>query len=91
MNRRWIIFAVGFLAIVNCRAWGAEGEVTDDSGADATLGAFKSEVYGVGPAIDYVATIAKTDVDFQFKWYHEFESENRLAGNAFYLNMTFGF
>ena len=66
-------------------------QVTDDSGAGATLGAFKSEVYGVGPGIDYVANIAKTDVDFQLKWYHEFESENRLAGNAIYLNLAFGF
>jgi len=67
-------------------------QVTGDSGDGATLGDFKSEVYGVGPGIDYLAKFGNTtDVDFQLKWYHEFDSRNRLEGDAFFFNISFKF
>jgi hypothetical protein len=79
LNKQFKIGVVGYVWV----------QVTGDSGSGATLGDFESEVYGVGPAIDYVAKIGQTDVDFQLKWYHEFESKNRLEGDALYAIFAF--
>jgi hypothetical protein len=60
-------------------------QVTDDSGSGATLGAFKSNVYGAGPALFYSAKIGSSDVSLQLRWYREFDAKNHLEGNAVYL------
>lgn len=66
-------------------------QFTGDSGDDATLGDFKSEVYGAGPAVDYLLKVGKTDVDLQLRWYYEYESNNRFEGDAFYFSAAFAF
>jgi hypothetical protein len=60
-------------------------QVTDDSGSGATLGAFKSNIYGAGPALSYASKIDQSDVSVQLRWYREFDAKNHLEGNAVYL------
>jgi hypothetical protein len=60
-------------------------QVTDDSGSGAILGAFKSNIYGAGPALFYAARVGASDVSMQLRWYREFDAKNHLEGNAVYL------
>jgi hypothetical protein len=60
-------------------------QVTGDSGSGATLGSFESDIYALGPLMDYAAKVGHSDVDLQLRWYHEFDAKNHLQGNAFYL------
>jgi hypothetical protein len=60
-------------------------QVTGDSGSGATLGSFESNIYAVGPLLDFSAKLGNSDVDLQLRWYHEFEAKNHLEGNAVYL------
>jgi hypothetical protein len=60
-------------------------QVTADSGSGATLGSFESNIYALGPLLDYAAKIGSSDVDVQLRWYREFDAKNHLEGNAIYL------
>ena len=62
--------------------------MTGDSGAGATLGAFKGEVTGVGPSMTYNFALGKLPVATTARWYHEFDVENRLKGDAVYFTAT---
>ena len=56
------------------------GQLTGDSGAGATLGDFKSRVYGAGPQVGYFFGSGKTRWYLNLKGYYEFESNNRPEG-----------
>jgi hypothetical protein len=60
-------------------------QVSADSGSGATLGAFESDIYGVGPALGYMLKAGKSDVSLQLRWYHEFDAKNHLSGDGVYL------
>jgi len=60
-------------------------QVTGDSGSGATLGSFESDIYAVGAVLGYSAKFGQTDADLQLRWYHEFDAQNHLEGNAIYL------
>jgi hypothetical protein len=66
-------------------------QITSDTGDGATQGDFKSDVYGLGPILQYGAKFGEKDVVFQAKWYHEFDARNHLEGDAFYLSCAFAF
>jgi hypothetical protein len=63
-------------------------QVTADSGSGAKLGPFESDVYGIGPAVNYQTAIGKTPVSLELKYYYEFASQDRLQGSAIYFNIT---
>lgn len=63
-------------------------QVTDDSGAGATLGGFKGRTTSIGAAINYNTQIRSIPVLTSFRWYHELDAENRLEGDALYLQTT---
>ena len=66
-------------------------QVTGDSGAGATLGAFKGEVTAIGPNINYNFQWGNTPVSTSLRWLHEFDAKNRLEGDAVLFSATFPF
>jgi hypothetical protein len=61
----------------------------DDSDfADAHDG-FKGRSTAIGPLVTWKAKFSETnEVDFRFKWAHEFDVENRMKGDAFFFDIT---
>jgi hypothetical protein len=75
-------FAVGAIA-------GFLDQVQDDRGtfADAHDG-FKGHSIAVGPLVKYKAKFKTTEVDFDLRWAHEVETENRMKGDAVFFNIS---
>ena len=63
-------------------------QIGGDSGSGALLGPFKGQVFAIGPAVDYTFKIGKTPVVTNLRYLHEFGVENRLKGDAAYLNFA---
>jgi hypothetical protein len=63
-------------------------QVTGDSGAGARLGDFEGRVIALGPAIDFSFALGKIPVSGNLRYFHEFDVENRLEGDAGYLNFV---
>jgi hypothetical protein len=62
--------------------------VTGDSGSVARLGPFEGQVTAIGPAINYNTVIRSIPVATSLRWYHEFDTTNRLQGDAVYFQTT---
>jgi hypothetical protein len=58
----------------------AYNQLTGDSGAGATLGDFKSRVYGIGPQAGWFFEASEKKWYVNLKGYYEFESKNRPEG-----------
>jgi hypothetical protein len=54
--------------------------VTDDFGAPASLGGFRSRVAGVGPQAGFLFPVGDMKGDLNIKGYWEFAAENRPSG-----------
>jgi len=63
-------------------------QVTGDSGAGARLGEFKGRVSGIGPVFGFAFNVRQTPITGNIRWYHEFNVENRLEGDAGYLTIN---
>ena len=63
----------------------------DDGGAADALNGFEGEAFGVGPILTYATKINEHPLQFNARWIHEFENENRLEGDLFALAATFSF
>jgi len=63
-------------------------QITGDSGAGAKLGAFEGRVTGLGPDVTYTFMCGKIPVSTELKYFREFDVENRLTGDAGFLNVT---
>jgi hypothetical protein len=64
-------------------------QVTGDSGAGTRfVGDFEGRVIALGPAIDFSFMLGETHVSGNLKYFHEFDVENRLEGDAGYVNFT---
>ncbi len=63
-------------------------QITGDSGAGAVLGSFKGRVSAIGPNLTYNFQIGKVPVLTSFRFLHEFDAKNRLAGNAAIFTLT---
>jgi hypothetical protein len=61
-------------------------QITGDSGSGARLGAFKGQVFAIGPALDYTFMVGQTPVATNVRYFYEFGVENRLQGHAGFLN-----
>ncbi len=55
-------------------------QLTGDSGAGATLGDFRSRVFGIGPQVGYFFPVAKGKWYVNLKGYYEFGAKNRPEG-----------
>jgi len=60
-------------------------QVTDDGGSGAVLGPFRSNIYALGPGVNY----ATKALDLQLRWYHELGARHHLEGDAVYLSAAF--
>lgn len=63
-------------------------QITGDSGPGAVLGPFKGEVSAIGPSATYNFVLGSTPVLTSLRWYHEFNTKNRLEGDAGFLTVT---
>lgn len=79
------ILRLGFAAF-------AQKQITDDSGAGAVLGGFRSDVYGIGPLVG-VTLAGKTVIPLfmNAKWIHEFGAKNTFEGETVTVNALFKF
>jgi hypothetical protein len=55
-------------------------QLSGDSGSGATLGDFKSRVFGVGPQVGFLFPVGDMQGYLNFKAYGEFAAENRPSG-----------
>ncbi len=60
-------------------------QLTGDSGAGATRGAFYSRVAALGVQAGHTFTIGGTPVDVNLRGYYEFDAEHRTKGSSVYL------
>lgn len=63
-------------------------QITGDSGPGATLGDFKSRVFGVGPQIGVLFPVADMQGYLNLKGYREFEAEHRPEGWNLWLTFS---
>jgi hypothetical protein len=63
-------------------------QLSGDSGAGATLGAFKSRIAGIGPQIGCFFPVGKEKGYVNLKGYWEFGEQNRAAGWNFWLSLA---
>lgn len=64
-------------------------QITGDSGPDTQfLGDFKGRVIALGPGVDFSFALGSTHVSGNLRYFHEFDVENRLEGDAGYLNFV---
>jgi len=55
-------------------------QLTGDSGSGATLGAFKSQVAGIGPQIGFIVPLGQQQLYINLKGFEEFDAHNRPEG-----------
>jgi hypothetical protein len=63
-------------------------QITGDSGSGATLGDFRGRVTALGPNVNYSFQLHKIPVATSLRWYHEFNTKNRLEGDSIFLTAT---
>lgn len=63
-------------------------QVTGDSGAGAKLGPFEGRVTALGPNMTYNFVANGIPVATSLRWFHEFDTKNRLEGDAFLFSAT---
>jgi hypothetical protein len=52
------------------------------------LGPFIGRVTAVGPVIGYVLKAGALPINLNARWFAEFETENRMKGNAVFASLT---
>lgn len=63
-------------------------QFTGDSGAGASLGAFKGRVTSIGPEVNAIVPVGAVPFFFNFKWMEELETTNRLKGRTAWFTVT---
>ena len=63
-------------------------QVTGDTGSGARLGSFKGRVSAIGPVMNLNFQVHKIPVAANFKYFRDFDVENRLEGDAGYITIT---
>lgn len=66
----------------------AQVQVTPDTGSGAIFGSFKSNIYGIGPALQ--ARLSKNS-SLMFRYYHEFGAKNHIEGDQYALTYRAAF
>lgn len=65
-------------------------QVTADTGAGASLGAFHGETIALGPCLTFSGQIAGHAIGLNARYYNEVKVENRLDGQSFFLTLSLG-
>jgi hypothetical protein len=90
-------FALGLDGYYYKQITGDEGPFLDsknrllDSLGKRSLGSFKGEAYGVGPALKYTFTAYGEDINIILKWIRDIETTNRFKGDNLMLGVAFKF
>ena len=63
-------------------------QLTGDSGAGATLGDFKSRVFGIGPQIGFIFPVGEMQGYLNLKGFKEFDAQNRPEGWNFWVTLA---
>ena len=63
-------------------------QITGDSGSGARLGSFKGRVTALGPHAAFTVPINHVPVSIAARFFTEFNSKNRLKGNAGYVTIN---
>jgi hypothetical protein len=67
-------------------------QLTDDSNQtplqEALLGGFKGRATGIGPLLGLTIPLADRQVSAIVRWFHEFDVENRLEGDAVFFTVA---
>ncbi|MBL0373367.1 transporter [Rhizobium sp. KVB221] len=80
LNEQWHVGVVGY----------AFQQLTGDSGNGATLGDFKSRVFGIGPQVGYKFPVSEAAAGYvNLKGYYEFGAKNRPEGWNMWLTLAF--
>ncbi len=66
-------------------------QITNDGGPGDTNGTFKGHVAAIGPIITYTLKVGAQEVDFDARWFHEFDAYDRVRGDTIYATMGFRF
>lgn len=61
-------------------------QITGDSGSGAVLGGFEGRVLALGPAVDFTFNVGNRPVVTNLRYFQEFNVENRLKGQAGFVN-----
>jgi hypothetical protein len=64
-------------------------QLTNDGGSGDANGAFKGHVASIGPIITYTLKVGAQQVDFDARWFHEFDAYHRVRGDTIYATMSF--
>ena len=64
-------------------------QISGDSGKGATLGSYKAEDAGIGPALLWTTKIWGKDVSWVLKWLGEYHAENRLEGSYSFIGFMY--
>lgn len=80
LNEQWHVGVVGY----------AYQQLSGDSGDGATLGDFKSRVFGIGPQVGYKFDVSDATTGYlNLKGYYEFGAKNRAEGWNAWLTLAF--
>ena len=63
-------------------------QVTGDSGSGTNLGAFEGRAAAIGPVANLNFQLGKIPVSTSLKYFHEFDVQNRLEGDAGFFTLT---
>jgi hypothetical protein len=67
-------------------------QLTDDSNQtpvqEAVLGGFKGRTTGIGPILGLTIPLADRQASANLRWFHEFDVENRLEGDAVFFTVA---
>lgn len=63
-------------------------QISGDSGSGAVLGDFKGKVTALGPSMNLTFQAGQIPINTKVSWYHEFNEENRMRGDAGMLTIT---
>ena len=64
-------------------------QISDDAGAPADFGGYRSRVMGVGPQAGWRLFVGKVAVDVNLRGYYEFAAQNRPQGANAWLTVSF--
>ncbi|MGB7259081.1 MAG: SphA family protein [Pseudolabrys sp.] len=78
LSKEWLVGVVGYFY----------NQISADSGAGATLGAFESRVAGIGPQVGYLFPAGDMQGYLNLKGYYEFDADHRPKGWNVWLTLA---
>ena len=66
-------------------------QLTDDTGAPASLNGFVGRAFGIGPIVTYSTKLGKSHLDFNARWIHDFDVSKAVEGDGFSFNASLKF